>query len=211
MALEVNLESQKPTENFLFCLACDQKSLSNSWGITKKRFTDLLKVFFVWPGKRLNRYLFLHCKTVVNLWNMFICILEVSWVMPKTTLELLNSWNGIGRRRQSKYWWMSYPICIWWTLWKERNTRCFECKSCNERKIKMKRLSLFFFWCKHNMVGEGSNSSWFHRRILKLFSFVKDVSHPFWVVRAPAYHPFDDDFLWMQSYILENKKNKKNL
>ncbi|KAG5612810.1 hypothetical protein H5410_024091 [Solanum commersonii] len=74
----------------------------------------------------VNNHLFIHCKAASKLWNMFLCILGVSWVMPKTTMELLNSWTQIGNRGKSEDWWKTIPACIWWTLWKERNARCFE-------------------------------------------------------------------------------------
>lgn len=67
----------------------------------------------------VNNHLFIHCQTATNLWNMSLCIPRVSWVMPKTTLELLNSWPGIGNRGRKEEWWMTIPTCKWWTIWKE--------------------------------------------------------------------------------------------
>lgn len=91
-----------------------------------------------------NAHLFLHCKTASNLWNMFFCILGVNWVMSRTTLELLKSWNRVGRRGSSEDWRKSIPACIWWTLWKERNRRCCEgSEQYSEDYDKMSWSSLF--------------------------------------------------------------------
>ncbi|WMV32526.1 hypothetical protein MTR67_025911 [Solanum verrucosum] len=86
---------------------------------------------------------------------MFLCILRVNWVMPKTTLEFLRQWEGVGRRRRSKEdWWKCIPACIWWTLWKERNERSHDGKLNSTQKIKMNSLSLLYFLCKQDLVGE---------------------------------------------------------
>lgn len=71
-----------------------------------------------------NNHLFLHCKIATKLWDMFLGILGIIWVMPKSTMELLKSWKGNGSSgSKENFGWM---IIIWWTLWEERNTRCFE-------------------------------------------------------------------------------------
>ncbi|KAF3679280.1 Peptidyl-prolyl cis-trans isomerase G isoform 5 [Capsicum annuum] len=37
----------------------------------------------------VNSHLFLHCKTAIDLWNMFLCMSSVNWTMPRTTFEAL--------------------------------------------------------------------------------------------------------------------------
>ncbi|KAG5605085.1 hypothetical protein H5410_026577 [Solanum commersonii] len=85
---------------------------------------------------------------------MFVCILGVSWVMPKSAMDLLYCWKGIGSRGTSEDRWRSIPACVWWTLWKERNSRCFEGKGINSQKIRIQCFSLLYFWCKQDMVGD---------------------------------------------------------
>ncbi|WMV31366.1 hypothetical protein MTR67_024751 [Solanum verrucosum] len=60
------------------------------------------RCFMCGEEAQVNSHLFLHYRTAANLWNMFLCILGVNWVMPKTTSELLRQWEGVGRRRRSK-------------------------------------------------------------------------------------------------------------
>ncbi|WMV15356.1 hypothetical protein MTR67_008741 [Solanum verrucosum] len=67
----------------------------------------------------VNNHLFIHGKAASKLWNMFLCILGVSWVMPNTTMELFNSWTRIGNRGKVKTGGRLAP-CIWWTLWKKK-------------------------------------------------------------------------------------------
>lgn len=101
-----------------------------------------------------NNHLFLHCKAAKNLWNMFLAILGVNWVMPGTTKDLLSSWKGIWSRHKEGHWWKTIPAYIWWTLWKERNSRCFEGKRTNLQRIRMNCTSLLFFWWKGSLIGE---------------------------------------------------------
>ncbi|WMV52845.1 hypothetical protein MTR67_046230 [Solanum verrucosum] len=117
-------------------------------------FLDLLKVYSCNREAEVDNHLFLHCKAATNLWNMFLYILGVSWVMPKSTKELLNCWKGIGSRGASEDWWRSIPACVWWTLWKERNSRFFEGKGIKSQKIRIQCVSLLYFWCKQDMVGD---------------------------------------------------------
>ncbi|RVX22326.1 LINE-1 reverse transcriptase-like [Vitis vinifera] len=47
----------------------------------------------------------------------------IKWVFPETVKEALTSWRGsfVGKKR--KQIWKSIPLCIFWTVWKERNRK----------------------------------------------------------------------------------------
>lgn len=57
----------------------------------------------------VNSHLVLPCKTAANLWIMFLCILGVSWVVPKTTKGMLDCRKGIGRRETEENWFELIP------------------------------------------------------------------------------------------------------
>ncbi|KAG5602468.1 hypothetical protein H5410_033838 [Solanum commersonii] len=99
-----------------------------------------------------------------------MAMVHQGWAMPRHTAELLACWNRDGVQSGHKERWKIVPTCIWWTIWKERNQRCFENKSIhllllgrNSRhfedksnhiqKIKMNCLSLLYFWCKQKLMG----------------------------------------------------------
>lgn len=112
-----------------------------------------------------NDHRFLHCKAAMVLWNKFLAVMGVKWVMPGTTKELLSSWTGIGSRQTEGHWWKTIPICIWWTLWKERNSRYFEGENINLQRIKMNCISLLYFGRKGSLIGE----------ILDLVDFIENL------------------------------------
>lgn len=62
---------------------------------------------------------------------------------------------GVGSRGKKEEWWKLIPACIWWSIWKERNARCFEGQKINFQRTKTNCTSLLFFWCTQDLVGNG--------------------------------------------------------
>ncbi|KAG5630778.1 hypothetical protein H5410_002495 [Solanum commersonii] len=60
--------------------------------------------------------------------------------------EVLRSWNNDGNARRKEERWKMVPTYIWWTIWKERNQKCFEGKKSHIQKIKTDCLRLDYFW-----------------------------------------------------------------
>lgn len=147
-------KTRSPLKVACFVWLVIRKACLTHEALQKRGMQFYSRCFMCEQKAEVNNHLFIHCKAASKLWNMFLCILGVSWVMPKTTMELLNSWTRTGNKGKSEDWWKTIPACIWWTLWKERNARCFEGQNDSFQKIEMKCLSLLFFWCKQELVGE---------------------------------------------------------
>ena len=49
----------------------------------------------------------------------------MKWVFPKSVKDVLVSWRGsfVGKKRKKI--WEAIPLCIFWTVWKERNRLAF--------------------------------------------------------------------------------------
>ena len=54
---------------------------------------------------------------------------------------MLLSWNGVLVGKKRKKVWKVTPLCIFWSIWRERNRRAFEDKECLDQSFK----SYFFF------------------------------------------------------------------
>jgi len=78
-------------------------------------------------GETVN-HLFLHCKWTTQLWQMFTNMREIKWVKPGRIKEVLKCWNRDGNAGRKEERWKIVQSCIWWTIWLERNQRCFEGK-----------------------------------------------------------------------------------
>ncbi|WMV37494.1 hypothetical protein MTR67_030879 [Solanum verrucosum] len=68
--------------------------------------------------------------------------------MSSIITHLLYSWGEVGVGAADRDRWRIVRACIWWIVWKERNARCFESKSCDLQKIKLNCIRFFCFWCK---------------------------------------------------------------
>jgi hypothetical protein len=70
----------------------------------------------------------------------------VVWVMPRSVMEMLESWRGQRGNRLLVSIWRMAPLCLLWCLWKELNAHSFEdCETCliNLKKLVIQTL---FTW-----------------------------------------------------------------
>ena len=70
-------------------------------------------------------HLILFCQKATMLWSLIFSILGVQWVLHSLIKRNLFGWRGafVGKRREQA--WRAAPLCLMWTLWKERNERVF--------------------------------------------------------------------------------------
>ena len=54
--------------------------------------------------------------------------------MPSKIDETLFSWEEAAVEATNRERWRIVPACIWWTIWRERNDRCFEIGTTTGRK-----------------------------------------------------------------------------
>ena len=97
-------------------------------------------------------HLFLHCRITNILWSIFINSKYLFWVMPRNIVQSLKIWSSFAYIYGHKERWKIIPTCILWSMWKERNLRCFQNKSNSIQKMKMNCLVLYHFWCKQEYM-----------------------------------------------------------
>ena len=85
---------------------------------------------------------------------MFLNLIQKPWVMPERTTHLLTYWMRRGRSKKQKKWWSLVPSCIWWSVWKERNNRCFENIANPMQKVKENCINTLYLWCKEEGIDE---------------------------------------------------------
>ena len=57
---------------------------------------------------------------------MLFAIFGVNWVLPSSIRETLLGWIEFFARKILKKFLMMAPLCLFWTIWKERNRAVFE-------------------------------------------------------------------------------------
>jgi hypothetical protein len=65
--------------------------------------------------------------------------------MPSSVLDLCACWCSSGRTSSVVVWKM-VPICIFWTIWKERNNRCFKDLKNSMEEILASLLYSLYLW-----------------------------------------------------------------
>ena len=69
-------------------------------------------------------HLLLHCDVTFGLWVKAFDIFGTHWVMGRVVADLSGWWNWLGK--QCSDIWNLVPLCLTWTVWKERNRCTFE-------------------------------------------------------------------------------------
>ncbi|RVW53252.1 Transposon TX1 uncharacterized 149 kDa protein [Vitis vinifera] len=102
-------------------------------------------------------HILLHCTVVRALWEIVLALFGANWVFPEKVKDMLVSWRGpfVGRKR--KRIWTSILLCIFWTVWKERNRLAFRGGSLAIQKLKNSFVCNLWSWARVYM-GEESSS-----------------------------------------------------
>ncbi|RVW45036.1 putative ribonuclease H protein [Vitis vinifera] len=93
-------------------------------------------------------HILIHCIVVRVLWDIVLGLSGVQWVFPETVKEVLTSWRGpfVGKKRKKI--WKSIPLCIFWTVWKERNRLAFRGGELNIQKLKNSFVCSLWSWAR---------------------------------------------------------------
>jgi hypothetical protein len=86
-------------------------------------------------------HLLLRCEISRDLWSYILILFGVEWVMPRTVLELLNSWGmaiGCGRAKEA---WRLAPLCLLWCIW-----RLFEDVETSMVELRKRLLNTLYIW-----------------------------------------------------------------
>ena len=62
-------------------------------------------------------HLVLHCDIARELCDFILCLIGMSWVMPKMVPDLLTSWTGLCGKKAHSEFWGAIPSCLMWTIW----------------------------------------------------------------------------------------------
>ncbi|WKA02253.1 hypothetical protein VitviT2T_020466 [Vitis vinifera] len=102
-------------------------------------------------------HILIHCTVVRALWELVLGLVGVKWVFPETVKEVLLSWRGsfVGKKRKKI--WKSIPLCIFWTVWKERNRLAFKGGELHIQKLKNFFVCNLWGWSRLD-IGEDSIS-----------------------------------------------------
>ena len=85
-------------------------------------------------------------EVATELWNVFLQLFGVNWVMLRKVSDCLECWRGQLGNRHAMHIWRLIPLCVMWCLWRDQNACNFE--DCESGMIELKKLALntLFSW-----------------------------------------------------------------
>uniref|UniRef100_A0A2N9IJZ1 Reverse transcriptase domain-containing protein n=1 Tax=Fagus sylvatica TaxID=28930 RepID=A0A2N9IJZ1_FAGSY len=92
-------------------------------------------------------HLLLHCSAVQKLWNYVFLTFRVHWVVPRQVADLLFGWHNWFGKHHSHIWNL-IPLCLMWTVWRERNLRTFEDLSTSPDQLLGTFVTSLFDWTR---------------------------------------------------------------
>ena len=119
-----------------------------SWGkvltldqVQKNDWTLTNRCFLCQDNEESIDHLLLHCEKTREVWNMFFTLLGVCWVFTSSVRETLVGWDGAWVGKQRRTVWKMAPLCLFWSVWKVRNSIAFDVGV-----LSMQRLKAFLFF-----------------------------------------------------------------
>ena len=136
--------------------SCVQPKLSffaweASWGrvltldlLQKRGWVMTNRCFLCHKSEESIDHLLIHCEKTREVWMVFLSFFGVSWVFPLSVKETLLGWRGsfVGKKR--KVAWQLGPLCLFWVIWKARNSIAFE--DCGLSIQRLKVSFVYLLW-----------------------------------------------------------------
>ena len=86
-------------------------------------------------------HLLIHYKKARMLWDLLLLIVGTSWVVPASVIQMLLSLQGAPVGKKRKNIWIAAPICLFWTVWPNRNMLVLENRVTSDQRTKVIFLS----------------------------------------------------------------------
>ncbi|RVW89084.1 LINE-1 retrotransposable element ORF2 protein [Vitis vinifera] len=106
------------------------------------------RCFLCKQDEETTDHLLMFCEKAKMLWLLIFSLFGVQWVMHSSVKRNLLGWHGsfVGKKREKA--WRAAPLCLMWTIWKERNRRAFDDIERNDQDIKSIFLYTFVNWVR---------------------------------------------------------------
>ena len=82
-----------------------------------------------------------HCLKIRALWSSLLTALDIAWVTPLLTKDVIISCNKIPLRKDDRKILRATLCCLFWAIWKERNKVVFK-----DEQFSLSKLKFFFVY-----------------------------------------------------------------
>ncbi|KAL9674957.1 hypothetical protein QQ045_003156 [Rhodiola kirilowii] len=97
-------------------------------------------------------HLLIHCAWSWRVWTDGLRWWGTNWVAPGTAQMLLESWELSGSSKTSKRLWKILCYAILWSIWEERNRRCFQNRKRSEEEVGELVKARVAWWAKYRRM-----------------------------------------------------------
>ena len=100
-------------------------------------------------------HLLLKCSFTHRVWTTVLDSFGCRWVLPNSLLALFEAWINPPVAPRGKEMWNWSFVAVIWTVWKERNSRCFEGIASSANSVSDKTNLSVAFWVSTNPLFHG--------------------------------------------------------
>ena len=97
-------------------------------------------------------HILVHCSKAKVLWDLVFSLFGVNWVLPFTVRDTLLGWYASFKDKKHRKVWRTIPLCLFWTVWKERNMIVFDNEVLSIQRLKNSFVCNIFSWAKSSIV-----------------------------------------------------------
>ena len=82
------------------------------------------------------------------LWELVFALFGVMWVLLLSARDTLLGWHGSFVGKKCRKAWMTAPLCLFWSVWKERNKITFTNEDISIQMMKYSFVCNLWSWSK---------------------------------------------------------------
>ena len=97
-------------------------------------------------------HILVHCFKTKILWDLVFSLFGVNWVLPFTMRDTLLSWYVSFKDKKHRKVSRVVPLCLFWTVWKERNKIVFNNEALSTQRLKNSFVCNLLSWAKSSIA-----------------------------------------------------------
>ena len=111
------------------------------------------KCFLCCAKEETINHILIHCPKARVLWDLVFSLFGVNWVLSFTVRDTLSGWSASFVDKKLGKTWRTAPLCLFWTVWKERNMIVFDNEVLSILRMKNSFVCNLFSWAKSCLDG----------------------------------------------------------
>ena len=138
------MEELCPTKGVFLCLGGFLGKILTSDQLKRRGFSIANCCPLCQKSEETVDHLLLHCTMTRVLWDLLFSLFGVSWVLLASVRDSLLGWKGPLLAKDRRKVWKAGRLCIFWLVWKARNSIVFGDEILSIQRLKSSFVHLFW-------------------------------------------------------------------